>query len=224
MANSIGLLGLGWVALTGLTSGFVALVEWRARQHAGRQAATLEPGSANLAQPVPRHGDVRMVTFESRRLDVDHAVSGALAQLRDVVLRDEIELSVVVQPGLAVWADPCALLQMLLGIFSQAIERAEGGALLVSASWHGGRTQLTAIDDGPAGDSAVLAGRLREVEQCAALQGGTLEIECRPLRGNKVVLRMPGIGAPAELSSDEYVSDDELTADDEPSAGMAGAA
>ena len=111
---------------------------------------------------------------------------------------------------------------MLLGILSQAIERAAGSALLVSASWHGGRMQLTVMDDGPAGNPAALMGRLREVEQCAALQGGTLEMECRPLRGNKVVLRMPGTGAPEELLADDYVVD-ELIADDDPPTGMLGA-
>jgi len=219
MTNSIGFLGLGWVALTALSSGFVVLVGWRARQRAARLAAPSEPVSANPAPPLPRHGDVGLVTFESRKLEVDHEISGALAQLRDVALRDQVELQVVVQPNLAMWADPCALSQMLLGIVSQAIERAEGSALLVSASWHGGRTQVIVMDDGPAGDPAILMGRLREVEQCAALQGGTLELECRPLRGNKVVLRMPGAVAPDAHSTDDDVPE-EMTADGAPSTGM----
>jgi len=221
MASSIGLLGLGWVALTGLSIGFVALVEWRARQLTARYA-TSQSATADLAQPGPRYGEVRLATFESQKLDVDHEVSAALVQLRDMVMRGRVELQVVVQPGLGVWADPCALLQMLLGILSQAIERAAGSALLVSASWHGGRMQLTVMDDGPVGNPAALMGRLRDVEQCAALQGGTLEIECRPLRGNKVVLRMPGTGAPEELLADDYVVD-ELIADDDPPTGMLGA-
>jgi hypothetical protein len=219
MTNSMGFLGLGWVALTALSSGFVVLVGWRARQRAARLAAPSGPVSANPTPPLPWHGDVGLVTFESRKLEVDHEISGALAQLRDVALRDQVEVQVVVQPSLAVWADPCALRQMLLGIVSQAIERAEGSALLVSASWHGGRTQVIVMDDGPAGDPAILMGRLREVEQCAALQGGTLEFECRPLRGNKVVLRMPGAVAPDAHSTDDDVPE-EMTADGAPSTGM----
>ena len=51
------------------------------------------------------------------------------------------------------------------------------------------------MDDGPAADQATLLGLLREVAQCAALQGGTFEVECRPGSGTRVVLRMPGTGA-----------------------------
>jgi hypothetical protein len=219
MANSIGFLGLGWVALSALSLGFVVLVGWRARQRSARLAAPSGPVSANRTPPLPRHGDVGLATFESRKLEVDHEMSGALAQLRDEALRDQVELQVVVQPGLAVWADPHALRQMLLGIVSQAIERAEGSALLVSASWHGGRTQVIVMDDGPAGDPAILTGRLREVEQCAALQGGTLELECRPHRGTKVLLRMPGAVAPDAHPTDDDVTE-EMTAAGAPSTGM----
>ena len=133
--------------------------------------------------------------------------------------RNQVETQVAVQQNLAVWADPCALQQMLLGILSQAIDRAEGSSMLVSASWHGGRTQVSVLDDGPAGDPALLVSRLRDVEQCAALQGGTLEVECRPLRGNKVVLRMPGAGVPEAPSAEDDVLD-EATADGEPTTGM----
>jgi hypothetical protein len=223
MTSSIGFLGLGWVVLTGLSIGFVALLGWRARQRAGHRAMTVEATSAKpVLPPAIRHGDVRLMTFEPRNLDVAHEVSAALAQLQDVALRDQVELQVVVQPGLAIRADPRVLLQMLLGIVSQAIERANGGALLVSASWHGGRTQIGVMDDGPAGDPALLASRLRDVEQCAALQGGMLEIECRGPRGNKVVLRMPGTDAPCEVLIDDDMAD-ELVANREPRTGVLGA-
>ena len=113
------------------------------------------------------------------------------------------------------WADPCALQQMLVEMLSQAMQRAEGGAVLVSADWHGGRVQVTVTDDGPAGDGATLLGLLREVAQCAALQGGTFEIECGKLSGTRVVLRMPGTGAPDAMSTDDEVSD-ELSVRDAP--------
>jgi len=67
---------------------------------------------------------------------------------------------------------------------------------------------VTVMDDGPAGDQATLLGLLREVAQCAALQGGTFEIECRKLSGSRVVLRMPGTGAPDAMSTDDEVPDE----------------
>ncbi len=96
---------------------------------------------------------------------------------------------------------------MLGQMLAQAIERAAGSAVLISAGWHGGRVQVTVTDDAPAGDHAALVGRLREVEQFAALQGGTLEIECWKARGNRVVLRMPGKVAPDALANDEGAAD-----------------
>jgi hypothetical protein len=198
------LLGAGWAVLTGLSIGFLALLGWPARQC----VVIAQSASETPAQHVPRHGDIRLMTFESRELDVEHEVWAAVAQLQEMAHRHQVELQVAVQPKLAMWADPCALQQMLVGILSQAIERAEGGAVLVSAGWHGGRVQVTVMDDGSAGDHATLLGLLREVAQCAALQGGTFEIECRKLSGTRAVLRMPGTGAPTAMSTDDEVSDE----------------
>lgn len=134
-------------------------------------------------------------------------MTAALTQFRYLAHRQRVELHIAVQPRLAVWADPGALRQMLASMLAQAVERAADSAVLLSAGWHGGRVQVTVTDDGPTGDHAALVGRLREVEQCAALQGGTLEIECWKLRGNRVVLRMPGKAAPETLSADDEVAD-----------------
>jgi hypothetical protein len=203
MASAVALLGAGWGLATGLCIGFLALLGWRDRRH----AVILLSDRASPAPKLAPHSDKPLMTFESRELDVEQEVSAALAQLQDVAHRDRVELQVAVQPKLAVWADPCALQQMLIGVVSQAIERAEGTAVLVSAVWHGGRVQVTIMDDGPAGDRAALIGRLREVAQCAALQGGTLEVECRRPSGNKVMLRMPGTASRDAEPAKDDVSD-----------------
>jgi hypothetical protein len=197
MANSVEWIGAAWGVLTGLSIGFLVLLGWRARQRAdmARSAPTAP------AQKLPRHTDVALMTFESRELDVEQEVSAVLAEFEATARHHRVDVQVAVQPKLMMWADPCALRQMLLGVLTQTIERAEGGAALVSASWHGGRVQLTVMDDGPAGDHATLIGQLREVEQCAALQGGTLEVQCRKLSGNSVVIRMPGTGDPGAVPS-----------------------
>ena len=123
LANFVDWLGTGWIALTGLSIGFLALLGWRARQ---RDAVARPAISAGPMQRVPPHGEIRLMTFEARELDVAHEVAGALAQLQEMAHRHQVELQMTVQPKLAMWADPCALQQMLVGMLSQAMARAEG--------------------------------------------------------------------------------------------------
>jgi hypothetical protein len=222
--------GIGWGVLTALSIGFVVLLAWRthprvaASQSVVRQSAVPQSVTAKPAATLPLHGDLRPVTFESQELDVGAEVAGALAQFRDIAQRHHVELQITAQPRLSVWADPGALRQMLARMLAQAVERTPGTAVLLSAGWHGGRVQVTVTDDGPAGDHAALVGRLREVEQFAALQNGTLEIECWKLRGNRVVLRMPGKAAPEALATDDDASDEPAAARGTPWTGVMGAA
>jgi hypothetical protein len=215
MATLLEWAGLGWGALTALTMGFIALAGRRSRQ----RAAVSQPIAASPDPPVLPSGDLRLVPYETRELDVGDEVAGALAQFRSLAQRYHVELQVTTEPRLTVRADPAALRRMLAGMLVQAVERAAGRAVLLSAGWHGGRVQVTVTDDGPPGDHAALVGKLREVEQCAALQGGTLEIECWKLRGSRVVLRMPGKVAPETESADDDAADEA----DAPSAPWTGA-
>lgn len=199
MANSVGSLGLGWRALTGLSGTVLALLAWRARQH----AALFRSDQATPAEWMRPHDDAPLMTFESRELDVEQEVASVFASLQEMARHHQVELQASVQPRLTVWADPCALRQMLAGMAARAIERTEGGGVLVSATWHGGRVQVGVSDDGPATDPAILMGALRQVEQCAALQGGTLEIACDKPRGVRVVLRLPGPSMRDPLGTEE---------------------
>ncbi len=218
MARWIEWFGIGWGALTALSIGFMALLAWRTRQH----AATVEVTPAKPAAPLLPQDDLCPAAFESRELGVDKEISATLAELQDVAHRHRVELQIAVQPELAVWADPGVLRRMLSGMVTQAVERANGSAVLLSAGWHGGRVQMTVTDDRPGGDHAALVGRLREVEQYAALQGGTLEIECWKLRGTRVVLRMPGKVLSDPLAADDDVPD-ASAAHDTAWTGVAGA-
>jgi hypothetical protein len=250
MVKLIEWFGVGWGVLTALSIGFVVLLAWRTHpraaasqsavlrsavpqaavpqaavpQSAVSQSSVPPPGAVKPAATAPLHGDLRPLTFEARELDLGAEVAGALAQFRDIAQRHHVELQITAQPRLAVWADPGALRQMLARMLTQAVERTPGTAVLLSAGWHGGRVQVTVTDDGPAGDHAALVGRLREVEQFAALQGGTLEIECWKLRGNRVVLRMPGKAAPDTLATDDDVPDGPAVARGTPWTGVVGAA
>lgn len=205
MTNSVGSAGLGWSALAGLSVSVLTMLAWRTR----KRAAIARPDLTIL--PAPRHDETDLVTFESRELDVEHELLCVLATLQDAAQRHRVELQVAVQPRLTVWADPCALRQMLTGMLARAIERTEGGGVLATAAWHGGRVQVSVIDDGPATDPKNVAGALRHAEQCAALQGGTLEIESGNPHGTRVVLRMPGIGMAGPLMMEEADGPYQLT-------------
>lgn len=206
MVNALGLLDAGWGALIALTAIGLGFLVWRVRRWAVADRSAAAYGTGLFA---PYH-EASLATFASRELDVAQEIADAVGRLRAAARRQHIEVQVAVQPQLTMWADPCALQQMLAGMLTPAMERAPGGAVLVSAAWHGGRVQVVVMDDGPAGDHAALAGQLRHVEQCAALRGGTLEIECRRPRGNRVVLRIPGAGTPADLVIDDRAPEDEV--------------
>lgn len=208
MTNAVGSVGLGWGALAGLSLCILTLLAWRTRRH----ATTVRSGLTGL--PAPRHDETDLVTFESRELDVEHELLCVLATLQDAAQRHQVELQVAVQPRLTVWADPCALRQMLTGMLARAIERTAGGGVLVTAAWHGGRVQVSVIDDGPATDPKNVAGALRHVEQCAALQGGTLEVESGNLHSTRVVLRMPGTGMADPLRMEKADGANQLTVPD----------
>ncbi len=208
MTNSVGSVGLGWGELVGLSVSVLILLAWRTR----KRATIARPDLTAL--PAPRHEEAALVTFESRELDVEYELWCVLATFQDAAQRHEVELQVAVQPRLTVWADPCALRQMLIGMLARAIERTEGGGVLVTAAWHGGRVQVSVIDDGPATDPKNVAAALRHVEQCATLQGGTLEIESGNLHGTRVVLRMPGIDMADPLTIEEADGPYQLTVPD----------
>jgi hypothetical protein len=208
MTNAAGSVGLGWGVLAGLSVIVLTLLAWRTR----KRAAIARPGLTMLS--APRHDETNLVTFESRELDVEYELWCVLATLQDAAQRHQVELQVAVQPRLTVWADPCAFRQMLTGMLARAIERTDGGGVLVTAAWHGGRVQVSVIDDSPATDPRNVAAALRHVEQCAALQGGTLEVETGNLHATRVVLRMPGIGMADPLTMDEADGAYQLTVPD----------
>lgn len=197
--TTIELLAAGWAAATALGLGIVML---RAR-HAPAAITHRSRGDGVASGPVPPAEDAPLLPFVSRELDVEREFGAATNALRDLAAEHMVEFQAALQPGLKIWSDPYALRQILIEALTQAVHRAAGGGVLLSAHWHGGRVHITITDDGPPGDPMRLRAALRRVEECVALQGGTLEVYCSATRGNVLTVRLPGIGEPAPPPFDD---------------------
>lgn len=103
-------------------------------------------------------------------------------------------LEMAVEPGLPVRWDEDALARALRFVVQDALGRAEGGRVLVTAGRHGGRVRVAVSDDGPAGDREMQEALLREPQQIFALMGATMEVEPQPGQGTTVVIRLPEPG------------------------------
>lgn len=199
MWGAVEILAVGWAVATALGIGFLVL---RARHTKPSMPMTAFTSTDSASWPASPDASP-LLPFASRQLDVEREFTAALTALRELAAQNLVELQVVIRPNLVVWTDPYALRHVLIEVLTQAIQRAAGGGVLLCANWHGGRVHTTITDDGAPGDPALLAAALRQVEQCIALQGGTLEITCSALRGNVVTLRLPGVGEPPVSVSDD---------------------
>jgi hypothetical protein len=195
----IELLAAGWAAATAICVGVVVLRARHVAAPGSRPAGTAAPAS----DPVLPPQEAPLLPLASRELDVEREFGAAINALRSLAAENMIEFEVVLQPGLKIWSDPYALRQILIEALTHAVHRAAGGGVLLSAQWHGGRVHTTITDDGPPGDPMRLRASLRRVEECVALQGGTLEINCSAARGNVLTIRLPGVGEPACPTSDD---------------------
>lgn len=198
--TTIELLAAGWATVTGVGLGLLIL--------RARHTSAPRPGVPRAAGPVPSSGqqppeEAALLPYASRELDVEREFGAAISALRDLATENMVELQVGLQPGLKIWSDPYALRQLLIEVMTHAIRRAAGGGVLLCAHWHGGRVHITVTDDGEPGDPPRLRASLRRIEECVALQGGTLEINCRAPRGNVLTLRLPGVGEPAPPPTDD---------------------
>ncbi|HET6182714.1 MAG TPA: hypothetical protein VFA03_03860 [Acetobacteraceae bacterium] len=106
-------------------------------------------------------------------------------------------LEMAVEPGLMLRWDRDALGTALHLILQDALGRAAGRRVLVTASRHGGRVQIVVSDDGDVRARDVQEAMLREPQQILALMGGTIDVDPQPGRGTRIALRLPDTGATA---------------------------
>lgn len=113
-------------------------------------------------------------------------------------------LELAVEPGLVVRADCSTVRQATTLAVANALARASGGRVLVAAGRHGGRLQISVVDDAEPTERPMIEAALRPAAQVCAMQGGTLEVHTIPGSGTRVLIRFPdpseGRSAPQPVS------------------------
>ncbi len=151
---------------------------------------------------MPRRAASMRVPPPARRLCQGGEIDLA-AELRTVMHEHEplatvwqARLEIAAEPDLIVRADSGVLRRVVAEALANAIGHAAGGRVLVAAGRHGGRVQVSILDDGPTIEREEQEANLRDAAQLVALQGGTLDVDVRKGAGTKVVIRLPEPAAP----------------------------
>ncbi len=182
-------------ALSGVASGALLASGFAGRRGASRPLGAL--GDAEMPAPFADPP----LRLASEQLDVERELIATVQGFIGFAARGDIQLELAIQPRLAVWADKGALRQIVSAPLRAALERSPGGRVLVGAARHGGRVQISVLDDGAPIERAVQEGQLREAARLVALQGGTLDVNVRANAGTTVVIRLPEpVAAPAPAS------------------------
>ena len=112
-----------------------------------------------------------------------------------------VSLRLAIAGPLPVSVDAPALRGALTALVNEAIASSPCGSVMLIAGVHGGRVQVSVIDDGAARARPALQSMLSDIAQVVAMQGGTLDSDIRPDRGMCVVIRLlPANPAPAGLA------------------------
>ncbi|HEY6433139.1 MAG TPA: hypothetical protein VIZ17_14255 [Acetobacteraceae bacterium] len=139
-------------------------------------------------------------------LDVEQEVRAALKEAAASCFgRTRFEFAV--RQDLAMRTDAHRFRKALAAMIAHAAEQAPMGRVLVTATRHGGRIQVTVGDDGPGANHAIQAAALREVEGLIAMQGATLEIIAQPGEGTRLVARWPDSVRELTSSNDAAASE-----------------
>jgi len=197
--TTIELLAAVWAAATALGLGLLI----RRARYSAAPSPLLQPGVGQTSSSGSSPNEAALLLGESRELDVEHEFSAVIGALHELAAANIVELQTVLQPGIKIWSDLDALREVLIQTLTDAIHRAAGGGVLLSAHWDGGCIQTTITDDAAPGDPMRLRASLQRVEECISLQGGTLEISCSALHGNVLTFRLPGVGEPPRAASDD---------------------
>ena len=163
----------------------IAAAGWRgARLHQRRLEALPEE-----APPTPSFGLGR-TPLQVEQVTVEGAVTAALGDVERLAATRLTGLVVAVDEALLVRADPLALRAVLVDVIGGAIQRAPCGAVLVAARHHGGRIEISVIDDGAVGAADAAAGLSSSSQEILALHGSTLETRPGARGGTEVSVRL----------------------------------
>ncbi|HJS88211.1 MAG TPA: hypothetical protein VJ779_22395 [Acetobacteraceae bacterium] len=193
---------LPFVTLSGAASGALLVSGFARREPARRSGAHGSIGVSDGPNVPPPHG-LGTLRTTAELLDAEREIVAAAQEVAALAAESSVRLETAIQPGLTVWADQAGLRRMLAAPLRAAIARSGGGRVLVGAGRHGGRMQISVLDDGVPTDRAIQEAELREVAGLIALRGGTLEVSVRANAGTAVVIRLPepaAAPAPAPVS------------------------
>ncbi len=195
LSSAVQDLGRPLFALSGLAAVILLAGVLLARRHGVLHAAAnaIGPdGATGFPASVP---GARPLAVD--QLDIELELRAWLREQEATAAARHVRMEIAIQPGLTVRADRGALRGAMQEVLGNAIGHSEGGRVLVGAGRHGGRVQISVLDDGAPVDRAEQEAHLREAGRLVALQGGTLEVSVRPGAGTIVLIRLPNPAAQA---------------------------
>ena len=180
---------LPFVTLSGVASGTL-LAGGLARRAAPRPSSAVDSAVAEHVTDLPP-SEPTPLRLAAERLDAERELVSIVQDIAGLAAERLVRLESAIQPDLTLWADKAALRQMLAAPLRAAVARSPGGRVLLGAGRHGGRVQVSVLDDGLPADRAVQEAELRDPARLVALHGGTLEVNVRANAGTTVVIRLP---------------------------------
>lgn len=182
-------LGPALIVLSGLATALLLARGLLSRRGVGVRAGASATGAEAASRSSAFVLGARPLAAD--RLDIEIELRISLREHEPVAAARHVRMEVAIQPGLTVRADRGALRGAVHDVLGNAISHSDGGRVLVGAGRHGGRVQISVLDDGAPVDRAEQEAHLREAGRVIALQGGTIEVTVRPGAGTTVLIRLP---------------------------------
>lgn len=154
--------------------------------------------------PAPRFGLGR-TPLQVEQIAVQATIAGTLDDLDGMAAAHMTRLCFAADEELTVRADPLALRGVLADMVGRAILRSPCGTVLVSARRHGGRIEISVIDDGRVSAAAAADDLNSSSQEVLAMHGATLESRVGAHGGTEMSVRLlappdrvrPAVQAPA---------------------------
>ena len=141
------------------------------------------------AVSVPRFGLGR-TPRQVEQVAVQAAIAGTLDDLDGTAATHMTRFCIAADEELTVRADPLALRGVLADVVGRAILRSPCGTVLVSARRHGGRIEISVIDDGRVSAAAAADDLNSSSQEILAMHGATLESRAGAHGGTEVSMRL----------------------------------
>lgn len=172
-------MGYPWVAVAA-TSAFLLARWWYTRTDAALACRTPSDSFRTSSQSA----------VQPPLADAASAAQTALERVGHLMARQFVGVDVAIPPGLVTRMRQPVLAEVLEEMLTGAIQAAPASRLLLTGLRQGDYIEIVIIDDMPGADLAYRQGRIRDLSERIALQGGTLEVTVQPAEGTTTVLRL----------------------------------